>query len=469
MIGAPQTGLRPRRQRGAALIVTMLLFAVIGITALLAVARGTESEAEKERRTSEALAMAKDALIGFAGGVPLPGADRPGDLPCPDLDNDGSADPPCSTAAARLGRLPWKTLGLPDLRDGDGERLWYAVANAFKNNPRTLCPTHTDVQCLNSDTLGTITVRDSAGVIVHDGTNTDRVTNNGTVAVVIAPGATLQRQGAGASQDRSCFVAGVWQCDAVDRCIPAPAPTDVPRCNPANYMDVLSGIEDNADFGDSLANGFITGPVVAASTTVVNDRILTIERADIFPVLERRVVQEVGLCLKSYATAYGNKFPWAADLTQSGTTANYRDDAGAAARRYGRIPDPPFNRTQSDDATMGTTWAGACKLLVGSWWTNWKSQVLYAVAPGFQPGSSAACGGCLAVNRPTGGPATNVRMVAIIAGRPLFGQSRGVVGDISNPANYVEFENATSDVTPDATFEIRAIDPTFNDRLAYSQ
>ena len=57
MRGAPRSGLRHLRQRGAALIVTMLLFAVIGITALLALARGTESEAEKERRTSEARSL----------------------------------------------------------------------------------------------------------------------------------------------------------------------------------------------------------------------------------------------------------------------------------------------------------------------------------------------------------------------------------------------------------------------------
>ena len=104
-------------QRGAALIVAVVLFALIGVTAILAVARGTDSEAEKERRTTDALAQAKAALIGFASGVALTGAERPGDLPCPDMDNDGSADPPdspCPTAANRLGRLPWRTLGLPD-------------------------------------------------------------------------------------------------------------------------------------------------------------------------------------------------------------------------------------------------------------------------------------------------------------------------------------------------------------------
>jgi hypothetical protein len=34
----------------------------------------------------------------------------------------------CFYANQRMGRLPWKTLRLPDLRDGHGERLWYEHA-----------------------------------------------------------------------------------------------------------------------------------------------------------------------------------------------------------------------------------------------------------------------------------------------------------------------------------------------------
>ena len=62
----------------------------------------------------------------------------PGYLPCPDTDGDGWAEATCgsldgaSGQASRLGLLPWKTLGLPDLRDGYGERLWYAVSSKYK-------------------------------------------------------------------------------------------------------------------------------------------------------------------------------------------------------------------------------------------------------------------------------------------------------------------------------------------------
>lgn len=450
MNGSLRSALRSRHQRGAALLVTMLLLGLISITALLAFARGAESEADKERRTSQALVLAKEALIGFASGVSLTGTERPGDLPCPDRDDDGSAELSCNNQAERLGRLPWKTLGLPDLRDGDGERLWYAVSDNFKNNTRTACPSHSDAGCLNSNTRGTLTLRDASGAIVHDATNVNPVTHNGVVAVVIAPGAVLTREDSpGPPQDRSS--AGVL--------------------NPVNYLDVQpAGGEDNADFVDGSVNGFIAGPVVGANgKVIINDRILAIGINDILPVLERRVVQEVARCLRDYAAANGQKYPWAADMLQSGLNNNYRDDAAGSAQSYGRIPDMPFARTQTDDATMGTAWVGACKLLVAGWWTNWKSQVLYAMAPAFSPGGAAACGSCLSVNRPSGGPATSVRMVVIAAGRTLSGQNRSApIGTVStNPANYVEFENSTSLIAPDPTYEIRLPSGTFNDRLAY--
>ena len=125
---------------------------------------------ERDKKTAEALAQAKEALIGYAINVQFPNSNscyntfthinncpRPGELPCPDTNNDGSADS-CSNQSDRLGRLPWKTLGLPDLRDGSGERLWYAVSNNFKNNPRGNCYTAGSSGCLNSDTMGTISV-----------------------------------------------------------------------------------------------------------------------------------------------------------------------------------------------------------------------------------------------------------------------------------------------------------------------
>ena len=123
----------------------------------------------------------------------------PGYLPCPDLDNDGWAEATCgsqngdSGQAERLGRLPWKTLGLPDLRDGYGERLWYAVSSKYKG----LLNCAVSRACLDMTpeaALGTISVRDTAGALLHDGTLGDaRRAGGGALAVVIAPGPPLTR------------------------------------------------------------------------------------------------------------------------------------------------------------------------------------------------------------------------------------------------------------------------------------
>ena len=266
------------RQRGQALIALLLIVGV-AITALVFYfATPARPEIERDKKTAAALAEAKAALIGFAAGIDLTaaGTPRPGDLPCPDFDNDGTADTPCG---AVVGRLPWQRLGLPDLRDGDGERLWYAVSGNFKNNPRTACANPGDMGCLNSDSRGTITVRDTTGTVINDGNDTWGSFNpSGIIAVIIAPGAVLQRQGAGAPQDRSCTGDAIPAvCLTTQVC----SSTVTALCNPANYLDVFTGgfgTEDNSIFVDgNSTNGFLAGPFLDANRNpIVNDRILTI-------------------------------------------------------------------------------------------------------------------------------------------------------------------------------------------------
>ena len=191
----PRRAPRPARERGQAMLLTVLLLGV-GVSAVVYnFVTPAKQSIERDKITDAALAQAKDALIGFAAGRDLvAGANRPGDLPCPDLDDDGDADavPGCDTAARALGRLPWKTLGLPDLRDGYGQRLRYAVSSSFKNN--TLdppCANPGDAGCLNSDARGKITVRSSDGTIIHDGSPIQS-TPSGAIAVIFAPGAVLR-------------------------------------------------------------------------------------------------------------------------------------------------------------------------------------------------------------------------------------------------------------------------------------
>lgn len=435
------------------------------------------SEIERNRRTAESLAIAKAALIGYAIGVSNFSSDqRPGDLPCPDRNDSGNAGTSCGNAsgnqqARRLGRLPWKTLGLPDLRDGDGERLWYAVSNNFKNNTRTACPTSGQPGCLNSDSRGTITVRNSTGTLIHDGTNPDPYTPSGVVAVIIAPGAALKRQGAASIQNRTC-TGGTCTTAAV--CLTNPE-SNTPKCHPQNYLDTLTGIEDNSDFVDgSSTNGFISGIIRDTDgNIVVNDQLITITWQDLMPKLEYRVAIETLNCLRSYATVGSNpgRYPWANPASSSNT--NDQTDT-----LFGRLPGAaPFNpgyfaNTIASSPSMPATWPATCAHTQGTttarrWWNNWREHVFYAIADAYKPaaGKPVGCsaGSCLSVNLP--GSAADKQLVVLVAGRRLSsvagGQPRIGASNNQDPANYFE-----GNYTPPA-FSRLPITSTFNDTVVF--
>jgi type II secretory pathway pseudopilin PulG len=85
--------------------------------------------------TQSRLAQAKadldqinEALIGFAVAQSKPY------LPCPDVNNDGMADPCANTNTTETtgGNIPWVTLNVP-ANDPWGQRYQYRVNNAFTN------------------------------------------------------------------------------------------------------------------------------------------------------------------------------------------------------------------------------------------------------------------------------------------------------------------------------------------------
>lgn len=462
-----------RNQRGAAFMV-MLVILVVGGAAILVSSLGKAAlQIERDQKTADALAQAKEALIGFSAKVLVSSSDvacaatsncpRPGDLPCPDTDNDGDAESSCGDASgstgqtSRLGRLPWKTLGLPDLRDGSGERLWYAVSNNFKNNTRTTCNNSSLAGCLNSTTTGTINVRGSDGNVLHAGN-----ANSAAVAVVIAPGAVLQRQGSGTAQDRSG--GGINTA--------------------SNYLDIatVGGItEDNADFTDSSStNGFIQGRILDSNgQTILNDQLLVITKSQIIPLLEKRVAREVKNCLVEYAAVPQNNhfYPWAATRTFVSGTASYPDTDGL---EFGGIPDQPFDDTRSESCDiawgcdigdssegMKTSWGTACTMNNNNWWANWKEVVFYSFAHSFRPHNlthnyhTCPANTCIAVNPPS---ATDDKFfVVIVAGEKLAGQARASDGDKANRSNYLEGTNATG-VTP---YQQSPISTTFNDIVVF--
>lgn len=159
-----------RRQRGAAFLILALMIGIAATALIVTAGASSNDKLGAAEKTAKALATARDALIAFAVSVSDSAPARPGDLPCPATDyTTGIAASTCSTAASRQGYLPWNTLGLPDLRDGTGAPLLYAVSNAFKNSPRT--------GTLNSDTTGEFSVN-----------------GDNAIAVVFAPGTPIGTQ-----------------------------------------------------------------------------------------------------------------------------------------------------------------------------------------------------------------------------------------------------------------------------------
>src|SRR3954466_3409367 len=109
-------------QRGYALLGIIAAVGVAATTVVVTSLSATAVRNEQGRKDSNALALAKQALIASAAS----NNSRPGSLPCPDVDNDGLSDfvggissAPCLQT---FGRLPWQSLGLPDLRDAAGEQ-----------------------------------------------------------------------------------------------------------------------------------------------------------------------------------------------------------------------------------------------------------------------------------------------------------------------------------------------------------
>lgn len=161
-----------RRQRGAAFLILVLMIGLIAASMIVTAAPSANASLAAAEKTAKALATAREALMAFA--VSVSDSARPGDLPCPGTDyTTGIAGTSCNTSTLRVGYLPWKTLGLPDLRDGSGAPLLYAVSNNFKNSTRLST-------ALNSDLSGEFTV---AG--------------ENAIAVVFAPGQPI------GTQDRS--------------------------------------------------------------------------------------------------------------------------------------------------------------------------------------------------------------------------------------------------------------------------
>jgi type II secretory pathway pseudopilin PulG len=410
-----------QKQHGVILLGMMAILVIIITTLSLQYLNSANLKQLKIQKTQQVLAEAKEALIAFSTeeitGLPSESpltcnqnCPRPGDLPCPDLNNDGEAEINCNLQNQRLGRLPWKTLGINDLRDGSGETLWYVVSERYKNNTRVLP--------LNSETFGTISLRNTQGNLFYDAKN-----GSGLVALIIAPNDVLTRSD-NFQQSRAT------QSDVI---------------NAKNYLDIAFG-EDNIDFIDNSDNGFISGNIKQDNKLILNDIILPVTTAQMHAVMEARVLSEVRSALSINAI-----FPTPALMADTSCLGfeSVNNDACMPDQNatLGRIPVGEsfiINVGGTPETQYRSLWesANANSILKGqkdhNWFhqNGWRELILYARV---KVGESLTLQNA---TTPLALPSNDGKQVILLsAGRAIKTQTRDNNNEKSNLVNYLEDEN----------------------------
>jgi len=269
-----------RRSAGYAGIAIMAVIGVVAATMMVTTLNASALKNDQDRKTGSALALAKQALIGHAASE----LGRPGSLPCPDVNNDGQSnfsDYTGSACTSYVGRLPWKALGLPDLRDADGERLWYAISPNFRE---------IGTAQVNSDTVGIL------------GVNGPMMNVANAAAIIFSVGAPINGQNRNGANINT----------------------------PAHYLD-----------GPNSA-ATVTFQALAISSEF-NDRLMPVVTTELLATVQKRVGKEIASTLDAYYADAGDKLPYAADpLTCKGTPSACVSEP---SRLSGSIPAVPIPDT----------------------------------------------------------------------------------------------------------------------------
>lgn len=374
-MGAPSRDRGPRsvvHQRGQAIFLTALIV-LMGVGAALFATLSSTSVSIANRQAehdARMLAQVKEALIAWSAARTPTASNldaRPGELPCPDTDNNGYAEnddnndgvDTTGCVAGAIGRVPWKTLGIPEPRDSTGETLWYAVSGNFRIYRSSGTASHIYTSPITSDTLGTLTVYQNS---------TASTLTSQAAAVLFAPGLALSAQDRSTTATMSCS---------------APSGTYLRNQCASNYLETLGGVNNAANNGP-----YIQGP----SSSSFNDRVLAITNADLMPLVEQRVAREMVAYLNAYKAATSTSllfitlspgvYPWA-DLGDGNSNAS-----AAAAYNRNRFPCGtalPVNWGAS--MAIAPFFGSGTTPTLPNWLTNgcatvtgWAGVVYYAVA-----------------------------------------------------------------------------------------
>ncbi len=310
----------PFKQKGAILILAAFIIALAATVYILKAYEPAQLRLEQDKKTYLALNEAKQALIAWSVGH----QHTPGQMPWPDrhLDvgiYDGSSD--CVTTVFQYGYLLGQLPSIPDtspcldsntglnvyaglstysgigqdFRDGQGNRLWYAVsrnlvrdhamsANPIINPSIVSTPTYPWLQVLNRN-----------GSLI----------SNQVAAVIIAPGAALNGQNRAGAADASQYLDRFQIGAAV--------------FNNRGYATA----DEDFIVGDDGRNVSPNDPTFVQPYNF-NDKLVYITIGELMAALEKRVGEEVRSNLKAYAKTHAGDYPFAAALGGVGSTRKYR-------------------------------------------------------------------------------------------------------------------------------------------------
>lgn len=399
---------RRKRQDGIFLIVAALaMLGVLGVFLVGSFAAGSP-KISRDAITVAALAKAKAALIAYAVARDDPG--RPGEFPCPTTvattnATYGTSAGACATT--RLGRLPWRTLGIQELVDGAGEPLWYAVSTNFRpgvGNPN-----------INTDKPGTLTAYDSNGT-------TTLATE--IVAVIFSPSSPVGTQNRSSS---SAFCTTTSTTIARNICA-------------VNYLDSSAGRNNATNVGPYIAGAF---------GATFNDQMTYITTDDFMPKIEGRVVSILSNTLNNYYAVNGY-YPYAAKNSDAVSAQNQLNCvsgliSGRLPRFIAASPTAP-----SLPCTALSDWQPVGNPNgLPAWFTsnNWNAAIHYVVGQAYQRGGSNSCvsaGDCLTVNGDS-----SIQALFILPGIPVSGivrpstlasdylETAENLNDFPTPTNYV--------------------------------
>jgi type II secretory pathway pseudopilin PulG len=281
--------------------VLLVVLAMLGVTIAIVGVGSNFSAAKINRReaTISSLAKAKEALLNYAiSRDDVGGGSRPGEFPCPTLVAPGTpsyGDPAGGCVTFRIGRLPWKALGIPELFDESGEPLWYALSIKFNKS----------VTYVNSSSVGDLVVYAADGLTLQQ---------KEVVAVVFSAGSPMGNQNRSKTDSAPCAATG--------------GTIIVRNICADNYLDAVAG---RANFSNT--GPFISGP----ATSSFNDSLVYVTTTEFMPRIESRIAAALIRTINSYYAMTGY-YPYAAYYSDATAVSENSQANCAYATFSGRFP-----------------------------------------------------------------------------------------------------------------------------------